>query len=152
MEKMKSGLFSSLVLVIMFAFLTGIGYSQSDSTKTHKMESQKSSTMSMKYDKNVKEAANKLKTQVTLTMEQTKNVEGILQNYKDNNSSNSENNTSMSSSNNSTLDKIENLLTSTQKTKFDQIKDQWWSDTQKSLSSSTTTKKSSGTDKPKTDY
>ncbi len=150
MEKMKSGLFSSLVLVIMFAFLTGVGYSQSDSTKTHKMERQKSTTMSKKYDKDVKEAANKLKTQVNLTMEQSKKVEGILQEYKESNSSG--NNSSMSSSNNSTLSKIENVLTSTQKTKFDQIKDQWWSDTQKSLSSSTTTNKSSNTNKPKTGY
>lgn len=146
MKKMKSGLFSYLILVIMFAFLTVTAYSQSDSTTNHGMNKQKMTTQHPKYDKEVIDAAAKLGTQIDLTTEQTLKVEGILQNYINSNSSENNKNNNMSSSDNSTmsspLSKIENVLTSDQKSKFDQIKDQWWSETQQSLSKSSTTDKS----------
>lgn len=158
MKKVQSRWFSSLILVIMIAFLSGVAYSQSDTTKNQQMD-KRSTTHSSKYDRDIMNATMKLKSQVDLTMEQTRRVERILQNYKDSNTSttsgnnmSSENNnqssgnSNMSSSNNSTLDKIEKVLTSDQKTKFDQIKDQWWSETQSSLS------KSPNTDKSKSGY
>lgn len=133
----------------MLAFLTGVAYSQTDSTKTHKMSKEK---MMSKYDQNVKDAASKLQTQVNLTAEQTRRVEGILQNYEVTSRSESSNSSgnNMSSTNNSTLNKIEKVLKSDQKIKFDQIKDQWWSETQSNLNMNKTDKTS--TDKTKSGY
>ena len=138
MRKMQSRLFNSFVLVIMLAFLTGIAYSQSDSTKNHKMYSKKEST---KYSTNVMRAAQSLKSKVELTATQTKDIEGILQEYKDNSMK-----SSTAGSSDDVLTKIENVLTAKQKPKFDEAKTKWWDTTKKGLSQMSTTKN------PKSNY
>ncbi len=136
MNRIMSRLFSTLVLAVMLVFLTGTAYSQTDSTRTHnKMDKQRNSAyQNAKYDKDVSDAASKLKTQVDLSLEQTRRVEGILQDYKDNSK-----NAAATASKDDTMDKIENVLTSNQKSKFDNIKTQWWATTKQQLSGSSTT-------------
>ncbi len=137
MNRIMSRLFSSLVLAVMLVFLTGTAYSQTDSTMTHRMDKQRNSAyQNAKYDKDVSDAASKLKTQVNLSLEQTSRVEGILQDYKDNAKS-----TSTTASKDDTMDKVENVLTADQKTKFDNIKTQWWSTTKEQLTSNSTSPK-----------
>lgn len=135
MDRIKSRLFGSLVLVIMFSFITGIAYSQSDTTKDKMYSKKKTTTEQMtKYDRNVREAAQNLKSKVELTSDQTKKIEGILQGYKENSmKKNNSTVNNMSSSSDQTMSQIDNVLTSTQKTKFDKIKTDWWSTTEKSL-------------------
>ncbi len=144
MNRINSKLFGFLVLVLMLSFLTGISYSQS--TTSHKMYSKQKS---IKYSKSIQEAAESLKSKVDLTAAQTTKVEGILQDYKSgmmkNNMSttdkmNASNKMSMKS--NQAMDKIENVLTADQKTKFDNIKTEWWASTEKSLSQTTNKKMS----------
>jgi len=134
MKKMQSRLISSLILVMLLAIVTGIAYSQSDSTKTHKMYSKKEAT---KYSMNVRRATQSLKSKVDLTATQTKDIEGILQDYKDNSMKNG-----TASNDDEAMTKIENVLTATQKTKFDNIKTKWWETTKKELSQMSTTKSS----------
>ncbi len=144
MDRLMSRLFGTLALGAMLILITGTAYSQTDSTKDHKMyKNQNHMYQDAKYDKDVADAASILRTKVDLTMEQTTRVEGILQDYKDNASKkdmNADNKnmsaSTMSTANNSTLNKINDVLTSDQKTKFDNVKMQWWSDTQKKLAGS----------------
>jgi len=136
MNRIMSRLLSSLVLAVMLVFLTGTAYSQTDTTKNHnRMDKQRNSAyQNAKYDKDVSDAASKLRTQVDLSLEQTTRVEGILQDYKDN-----AKNASTTTSKDDTMDKIESVLTADQKSKFDNIKTQWWSTTKQQLSGSSTT-------------
>ncbi len=132
MNRLKNRMFGTLVLTAMLVFAVGTAYSQTDSTKEHKMyETQNSMTQNSKYGQDVSMAASMLRMKLDLTMEQTKRVEGILQNYKDHGT-----NTAAATSTDNTIDKVENVLTADQKTKFDNVKTQWWSETQKKLSKS----------------
>ena len=130
MKRIKSGLLGSLMIAIMLCFLTGTAYSQ-DSTMHNRMH-KKSTYQNSKYDKAVTNAASKLRTQVNLTMDQTRKVEGILQDYKENKTDKSQ-----------TMDNIQNVLTSDQKDKFNNVKDQWWSTTEKSLKKTSNSQKTS---------
>ncbi len=134
MNKMQSRLFSSLLFVVMLAFLMGTAYSQNDVSKTHKMYNKKEST---KFSVNVRRASQSLKSKVELTATQTKDIEGILQDYRDSSMKNS-----AADNSDETLSKIENVLTADQKTKFDNIKTKWWETTKKELSQMSTTKSS----------
>ncbi len=135
MNRLMSRLFGTFILAAMLIFITGTAYSQTDTTTNHKMyKNQNSMYQKAKYDKDVSDAASVLRTKVNLTMEQTRRVEGILQDYKNNSSK-----SGMSASKDQTMDKIQEVLTSDQKTKFDNVKSQWWSETQKKLTSSSGT-------------
>ncbi len=136
MNRLMSRMFGILVLAGMLIFATGTAYSQMDSTRSNKMDrNQKPMTQNAKYDQDVANAASILRTKVDLTLEQTRRVEGILQEYKDNSTKMGDNTSSTSMKGNSeTMNKIGDVLTADQKTKFDNVKTQWWTDTQKKLS------------------
>ncbi len=143
MDRLMSRLVGTFVLAAMLIFVTGTAYSQTDSTSTHKMDQKKNSAyQNAKYDKDVADAASILRTKVDLTMEQTTRVEGILQAYKDKASRKdmkAANDNKMSTAKDNTLDKINNVLTAEQKTKFENVKTQWWSDTVQKLSTGSST-------------
>ena len=138
MNRLVSRLVGAFILTVMLVFITGTAYSQTDSTTSHKKmyKNQSSAYENAKYDKDVANAASILRTKVDLTMEQTTRVEGILQDFKDSASKKDMNtdNSTMSTTKDNTLDKINDVLTADQKTKFENVKTQWWTDTQKKLS------------------
>ena len=143
MNRLVSRLVGAFILTIMLVFITGTAYSQTDSTNSHKKmyKNQNSAYQNAKYVKDVANAASILRTKVDLTMEQTTRVEGILQEFKDNASKKDMNtdNSKMSTAKNNTIEKINDVLTADQKTKFENVKTQWWTDTQKTLSGHSST-------------
>ncbi len=146
MNRLKSRLFGAFVLAVMLIFATGTAFSQTDNTKDHKMyKVQDPGNHNTKYSKAVSSAASVLRDKINLSMEQTGQVEGILQDYKQNLS-----NKNMTASKSKSMDKIEAVLTADQKAKFDNVKMQWWTDTQQKLTSNSDMKKSHSVSKTDT--
>lgn len=134
MKKISQKLLGLFFIFSLFLLLTSTtnaqNYNKSDSThKMHRsnyMKSDSNMSKAHKYSMDVRKSAISLKKELKLSSKQTMGVEKILQEYKTNPGNLSQG---------GIVDKIDSLLTKTQKTKFNKIKDTWWNKTQKALSS-----------------